>query len=218
VIERAAPPNILQIVREPIKPGREADYAIVEDEIARVCVELGCPHVHLAMEPVTGAKEIWWLGTFESAADVQRIGQAFAANGPLMEALTRHSARKQILTETAIDIYTTHRPDLTRGAPWSLKGARFVVVTITRDELDADGSVFDAPDGTRYVMAPVPTRDAADAAAARARDAGARVCAIRPKWGLPATEWIDADPEFWKPNPRARRLTLEAHDDGSSAR
>jgi len=215
-MERAAPANILQIVREPLKAGREHDYAAVEDDIARTCVELGCPHIHLAMEPLTGPREVWWLGTFESEDDVERIGKAFVENCPLMDALERHSKRKAAFTEKATDQYTKYRRDLSRGAGWSLKGARFVVVTMTRGDLDIDagevrlkpdttyGCVFEARDGTCYIMRPAPTRDEADAEAARANQ-GARVFAIRPGWGLPAQEWIDADPQFWAENPAAFR-------------
>ena len=199
-MDRAAPANILQIVREPLKPGREQEYRAVEDEIARTCVELGCPHVHVAMEPLAGANEVWWLGTFESDADVQRIGKAFADNRPLMAALERHSKRKAVFTEKPIDVYTTHRRDLSRGASWSLTGARFVVVAVTRGEAGVDGSVFEAPDGMLYIMKPVATREEADAASARAGE-DARVFAVRPCWGFPAREWIDADPQFWAENP-----------------
>ena len=215
MIERVAPPNIVQIVREPLKAGREHDYQAVEDEIARTCVELGCPHIHLAMEPLTGPREVWWLGTFESEDDVQRIGTAFVENRPLMDALERHSKRKSAFTEKAIDLYTKYRRDLSGGAAWTLKGARFLVVAMTRLDLGIEGAVFEAPDGTRYVMKPAVTREEADATAARAGD-GARVFGVRPGWGFPAQEWIDADPQFWKPNPRARRLTAEAGHDGSS--
>jgi hypothetical protein len=38
------PPAILQIFREPLKPGSEAAYKTVEDDTARLCVELKCPH------------------------------------------------------------------------------------------------------------------------------------------------------------------------------
>lgn len=30
------------------------------------------------------------------------------------------------------------------------------------------------------------------------------VFALRPYWGMPAKEWIAADPEFWKPDPASR--------------
>src|SRR3989442_14726544 len=90
------------------------------------------------------------------------------------------------------------------GARWSLTGARCVVVTTSHGDLDTDGSVFDAPDGTRYIMKPVGTREEADATAARA-GRGARVFAVHAGWGRPAQEWIDADPQFLAENPAAFR-------------
>jgi nucleoside-diphosphate-sugar epimerase len=86
----------------------------------------------------------------------------------------------------------------------TLAGARFLVVAVTRQDVAADASVFEAPDGVRFVLIPARTRQQADAQAAGLGQ-DARVFAVRPYWGLPATEWIEADPDFWKSNPLANR-------------
>ena len=62
--------------------------------------------------------------------------------------------------------------------------------------------MFEAPDGPRFVFRPAGTRAEADALAAR-EPVGARIFAVRPYWGMPAKEWVAADPEFWKENPAA---------------
>ncbi|MGH7694985.1 MAG: hypothetical protein ACRENH_08390, partial [Gemmatimonadaceae bacterium] len=59
-------------------------------------------------------------------------------------------------------------------------------------------------DGTRYVVRLATTRGAADDLARKA-GAGTTVFAIRPYWGMPAKEWIAADPEFWGASPMARQ-------------
>jgi hypothetical protein len=200
-------PSILLIVREPLKPGAEAAYKAIEDEIARACVELKCTHPHLAMESVAGPTEVWWLNEFASDADMRRVEGEFARNRPLMAALEHHGARKRLVTDTPVNIYAVYRAELSRGHAWTLAGARFVVVATSRDALPADGSVFEAPDGVRFVMKPARTRQQADEAA-QALGEGARVFAVRPYWGLPANEWVAADPEFWKESPRERRKAV----------
>jgi len=193
---------ILQVVREPLKTGAEAAYREIEDETARLCVELNCPHPHLALESLTGPTEVWWLNEFASDADRHRVESEYAKNRPLMAALERNSARKQQVTGPFVNTYAIYRPDVSRGAAWTVAGARFLAIVMTRETLQAEGSAFEAPDGMRFVMKPVRTRGEADAnAGALGRDA--RVFAVRPYWGLPAAEWVAADPDFWKVNPIA---------------
>ena len=57
--------------------------------------------------------------------------------------------------------------------------------------------MFEADDGTRYVIAPAETL--ADAYAARAA-AGAEsfTLAVRPALSFPAPDWIAADEPFWR--------------------
>jgi hypothetical protein len=192
------PPQNLLIHRDVLKPGVEATYKTIEEDAARFCAELKCPNVHLALESLREPKEVLWLTAYESEADKQRIIDAYAANKPLTEALAGISTRRQGLLSSDVDHFTVHRADLSRGDPWNPTGARFAVVTMTKRGMD--GSVYEAPDGTRFALRAFKTREPADAAAA-AVGAEAIVFAVRPFWGLPAPEWIAADPEFWKDSP-----------------
>lgn len=198
------PPAILEIYRDTILAGREARFRAIEEDAARVCVELKCPHPHLAIESLSGPKEVWWLNGFESPADKQRVDEAYRANRALMAALQKATAGKAGVTGTPVNVFAHHAPGASRDRDWPIAGARFFVVTIGRSPRVANGVAFDAPDGTRYIMKPVRTQAEADAAAAAAGE-GTRVFAIRPYWGSPAREWIAADPEFWKANPAAGR-------------
>ncbi len=194
------PPKILQIYRESLNAGEEAAYKAIEDETVRVCVELKCPHPHLALESILPPTEVWWLNAFASDEERERVEQAYTRNKPLMSALERNSARKALVTGPPVNVYTFYRPALSRGTPWTLIGARFVVATVTRGDAGGEGSVFETADGVRYVLKPVRTRAEADAEAA-ARGPSARILAVRPYWGFPAHEWIAADPDFWRVNP-----------------
>ncbi len=198
------PPQLLQIVREPLKVGEEGAYAAIENEIARACAELKCPHPHLALEPLSGPKEVWWFNFIASETDRQRVTDDYVRNGPLMAVLEHNSKRKARVTGTPVNLVLNYRPDLSRAVRWELAGARFVVVTTLTGKAPPDGPVFEAPDGTRLVLCPAKTRDQAE----RVESAAAgetTMLAVLPYWGMPASDWLAADPDFWAPNPMMQR-------------
>jgi hypothetical protein len=198
---QAPPPQILQIYRDFVKPGSEAEYGRVEEDAARICAELNAPNAYLAIESLTGAKEVWFFNGYGSRAAIKQIGDAYAKNAPLMAALEGISQRKADMIGKPIDIFTDYRPDSTRGEPWNMSQGRFLAILIMegslKGSLGMDGTVFEAEDGTAFVIQPARTREEAEAKAAAA-GAGARVFAVRPEWSKPAKEWVAADPEFWE--------------------
>jgi len=194
------PSRNLLIHRDVLKPGIEATYKGIEEDAARFCAELKCPNVHMALESVTVPTEVLWLTAFDSEAEKQKIIDDYAANRPLTAALAVISKRREGLLTTDVDVFTVYRADLSRGDQWKPAGARFAVVTMTKRGDRLEGSIFEAPDGTRFALRAFRTHEAADAVATGIGPE-ARVFAVRPYWGLPAREWIDADPEFWKANP-----------------
>jgi hypothetical protein len=191
----------LLIHRDVLKPDVDATYRAIEEDAARICAELKCPNAHLAIESLTQPAEVLWLTAFKSEEEKQQIIDAYAANQPLTEALARISKRREGLLTTDVDIFVAHRADLSRGAPWNPAGARFVVVTMTMGGDRFEGSAFEAPDGTRFALRAFKAREPAEAAAA-AFGREARVFAVRPYWGMPAKEWVAADPEFWRERDR----------------
>lgn len=191
--------QILQIYRDPLTPGREAEYDAVERDAARLCARLGFPNPHLALESLTGPREVWWLNAFASEAARLQVTREYERNAELVAALEGIGRRKQGLTGTPVDQLTQYRPERS-NAHWNPAGARFFVVMVTRSTTAARGAAFEAQDGSLYVFTAARTRSDADAQA-RARGAGAMVFAVRPAWGMPAPEWIAADPEFWRENP-----------------
>jgi hypothetical protein len=70
------PTDILQIYREPLKPGSEATYDTLERQQARISSRLGCPHPLVGAESLTGHREVWWFDGYESADEQQRVADA----------------------------------------------------------------------------------------------------------------------------------------------
>jgi len=191
-----APPRILYIYRDSLKQGVDSTYRAIEDYAAQICADLKCPNPYLGLESLSGPHEAWWINAFANGADTTRVVNAYAANRPVMEALAAVAKRKDPLIGTAIQGYAVYRPDLSRGVAWSVAGARFMLVTVTRSRRPAEGSVWEAADSTLYVFRPMRSRPQAEAALVG--EQGARVFAVRPNWSMPAPEWVAADPEFWQ--------------------
>jgi len=199
-MQTVAPPRILQVVREPLRPGVDAEYDRIESEIARECARLRCPHPYLGLESLTGPKEAWWFNGYDSAADQERVAQAWAKNKEALAALGRIGQRKAQLTDKAVEVFANYRRALSVGPSWLLGEGRFLVITMTRSE-PRNGTVFEADDAVRFVIVPARTRAEADTAAATAGPE-TRVFAVRPSWSHPAEDWITSDPEFWRPGNR----------------
>ena len=204
LLAQQAPPRFVYIYRDSLKSGVDTTYRAMADGAAQICADLKCPNPYLGLESLNGPHEAWWLNAFASEADTTRVVKAYAANRPLMEALSAVAKRKDPLIGTPIQGYGVYRPDLSRSPAWSVAGARFMLVTVTRSRRPVEGSVWEATDSTLYVLRPVSARQQAETLAGKQ---GARIFAVRPNWSMPAPEWVAADPDFWRlaPAPRPRR-------------
>src|SRR5215831_15751236 len=191
----AMPPPILLIAREPLVAGYENAYREIEEETAHLSAKLGCPHPYLAMESLTGPKEIWWFNGFDSPDNQRQVAEAYEKNAPFSAALKKNSDRKAAVTGKVIEIAAHYRPDLTSGGPWILGHGRFLVITNTKDRPSSAGTVFQAADGTFFVFSPARTRKQADRLAASVP--GSTVVVVRPSFSFPAKDWVAADPRFW---------------------
>ena len=195
LLAQQPPPRFMYIYRDSLRRGVDSAFRAIEDDGAQICADFKCPNPYLALESLSGPHEAWWLNALASEADSARVVRAYAANRPLAEALGAVARRKASLIGTPISGTGFYRPDLSRGPEWSVTGARFVLVTVTRDHRPGNGSVWEMTDSTLYILRPARTREQAEALA---REDGARIFAVRPNWSMPAPEWIASDPDFWR--------------------
>src|SRR5271170_5189038 len=100
----ATPPPILFIAREPLVAGGENAYREIEEETARLSSRLGCPHPYLAMESLTGPKEIWWFNGFDSPEEQRQVAEAYQTNAPFSAALKKNSDRKATMTGKVVEV------------------------------------------------------------------------------------------------------------------
>jgi hypothetical protein len=200
---------ILLIHRDLLKPGNEAAYREIEEDTARLMrdalpltseQQVQFPNAYLAVEPLTGPKEVWFLTGWTAMADYTQVGDDYRgkASAPLVAALERNSKAKAALTFEPISVFANYRQDLSRGEQWSVGRGRYLVITVTKRSGPFEGTVFETADYTRFVVMAARTREEADSKAVAAGQ-DAKVFAVRPYWTRPATEWVASDPAFWQP-------------------
>ncbi|HJS74514.1 MAG TPA: hypothetical protein VJ921_09515 [Vicinamibacteria bacterium] len=163
--------------------------------------KLGCPHPYLGVESLTGPREAWYVNGYASESEITAVADAYARNVPLMEALRELGKKKNAFVLEPVSAFARYRRDLTVGKPWGLGLGRFLAISVEK-EGRAGGTVFEDPAGTRYGIEAFRSREDAELAAAGGKGI---VFAVRPAWSYPATEWISADPEFWRGHPSLGR-------------
>ncbi|HET6899852.1 MAG TPA: hypothetical protein VFK70_15960, partial [Vicinamibacteria bacterium] len=191
----AGPPAILQVYREPLKPGAEAEYDRLESENARECARLRCPHPYLGLESLTGPKEVWWLNGYESDTDRKRVAEAWAASTEARAALGRNGQRKAALVGKGVESMGRYRPDLSGGEPWQFGTGAFLVIGSRAAKPGLKGTVYETDDHALLVIATARTREEAEALASGAK---ARVFAVHPSWSHADEVWIASDPDLWR--------------------
>jgi hypothetical protein len=184
------PPKILQIYRDFPKLESFSDYAEIEEDAARICVELHCPHPFLAMESITSPKEVWFLSGFKSQADRDNVVLNYTNNSALKAALQQIAARKSGLIADPIELFANFRPGMSRGLLWTLGQSNFVVATLTLLSLKVEGTVYETEDGKRLIMKSAQSRGEAQKLAAASPDT--QIFAVRPQWSMPGKNWTIA--------------------------
>jgi hypothetical protein len=191
------PPPLLQIVQERLKPDSEQAYGKIEEELARLCARMSCPNRYLALASETLPREVWWLNSYASQADVDHVLQGYARNSALLAAMSEIARGKKGLTSEPIDVMTTFRSDLSDASPWRIGELRFAVILEMSAPAKASGGVFQAPDGKAFVFTAAASRaQAGRLASSLGREA--RVFEVRPEWSFPYDAWIERNPELWK--------------------
>ena len=82
------PPDILQIYREPVKPGKMAEYKRVEGEAAMACSRANT-WPYMTWQAVSGPQEVWFVSGFDSYAAMERSADPFVRNIALASDLGR---------------------------------------------------------------------------------------------------------------------------------
>ena len=119
------------------------------------------PSPYLAIEALTGSKEVWFINGYDSPAEQRQTVDDYEKNAPLLAAHMKNSNGKASLTLKPVEVFANYRQDLSRGALWSLGMGGIWSSRLTPNARRIDGTVFEAPDGTKFVMFAAKTREEA---------------------------------------------------------
>jgi len=164
VVNAQAPPQILEVYRDYLKPQGVSENRKLERRAEKICRKLNFTHNYLTIEPETGPPEMWYLNGFASQAELDKLAKEFTANTPLQAALDEITKRKVPLKHAeSTDEFARYRPELSRGKPWLIDRGRFLVIAWFKGDPPIDGTVFEFKDGRKMLV--LPTQASADARA-----------------------------------------------------
>lgn len=123
-----APPEILQIYRDSVKPGKMAEYTRVEGEAANACFRANT-WPYFAAQSITGPEEVWFVSGFDTYAAMEKSAEPFARNAALGAELGKITEGKANLVSEPHTIFFRYRDELGRNNGLVRPGARFFTLT-----------------------------------------------------------------------------------------
>jgi hypothetical protein len=130
--EENAPPALLLIEREEVRPGKGAAHAVNEAAWAAAYVKAESPVRWLGMTTVTGPTEAWFLTRYDSFAALEK-DQASTDGTPALSAeRDRLSAAESDMLGRTSTILARYRPDVSYQAAVKLPTMRYMTVDLVR--------------------------------------------------------------------------------------
>jgi hypothetical protein len=118
-----APPGILEIHRERLKPGAIAEYRNLESRAAQACRDAPCPNPYLAMRSLAGPEEVWFLNGFDTYEILERVWSV-----GLPGEVENLQQEKADLVEDSQRILLRYRENLSHDAGTPLARMRYIAV------------------------------------------------------------------------------------------
>jgi len=133
-----APPPVLLIVREDIKPGKMPAHNKHSASFAQIFSKLQTTSYRIAMVPVAGSEnEVLYITPMQSFAEIERIQsdtdkKMSAASGALRFELDRLEKEAPDLHAAMRDMFASYRPELSFNPGVNIAQMRYFAVTTVR--------------------------------------------------------------------------------------
>jgi hypothetical protein len=125
-------PNVLQIFREVVKPGRNAAHEKVEMGWPKAFQNSKNPSHYIGMVSITGPSEAWFVAGYPSYEAWEQETKAQQADASLTAATDRLSATDGELLESVRSITAHFRDDLSHRPPLNIGAYRYLNVITVR--------------------------------------------------------------------------------------
>src|SRR5262245_18693750 len=122
-------PNLITILREEVKLGRDLDHARIEAGWPAAYEKAKSPDYYLALVAVTGPPEAWYVSAFASHAAIGDSWKREDADATLSAELARLARADADVISSVRRMQATARKDLSFGAYPDLAKHRFFEIT-----------------------------------------------------------------------------------------
>jgi hypothetical protein len=135
---RMAPPPVLLIVREDIKPGKMPAHNIHSANFARIFRQLQTPSYRIAMVPVAGSEnEVIYITALETFKEMEETGRdtdkkMSTVSGAMRSELDRLDREAPDLHAGMRDMFAVYRPELSYDAGVDIRQMRYFAITTVR--------------------------------------------------------------------------------------
>lgn len=133
-LAQQAPPPVLQIYREEIKPGKTVAHAKHEEGWPRAFAKAKFPTHYIAASSVSGPGEAWYFTPYDSLAAWEKDGKDVEANATLQAEMDRLGTVDGDMLNSVRSIVAVYRPDLSyqTGSSAPLPTMRYFMITTVR--------------------------------------------------------------------------------------
>lgn len=139
-----APPKVLQIFREEVKPGKSAAHQKYEMGWPKAYSKVNWPTNYLALTSVTGPSEAWFMTGYDSFAAWQKDRDNLEKNEALKNEDDRLAQGDSEFLSGARSIVASYREDLSTSAPVALPKMRYFRVLTFRVRPGHDSDFSDS--------------------------------------------------------------------------
>jgi hypothetical protein len=129
------PPNVLFIVREEIKPGKDAAHVEESNRFRQLLRKIKSPYGRIGMTPVAGNEhEVLYIWPFESFASVEKMNLDMEkwATGEFKADFDAIAPGPEDLHVSQRDMVAVFRPDLSYGMNLNIPEMRYMMISTIR--------------------------------------------------------------------------------------
>jgi hypothetical protein len=127
-----APPKVIRIYREVIKPDHGPAHAKTEAGLPAAFAEANWPNHYIAMTSASGPGEAWFIGPWDSYAAYEADSRAIEKNAVLLAAFDRLGAADSQHVADAATLFASYREDLSYRAGVDMIKMRYVMLVTFR--------------------------------------------------------------------------------------
>jgi len=131
----SAPPPVVQLFREEVKPGKGSLHAKTEAAFVAAYRKANLKYYYLGTTAMSGPSDAWFFSAYSSMEDVEKANQAFEANKAVQAELNRAMVADGDLLTGVRSTYLFYNPELSYRPNFNLGEYKYFMVDTYRIKL-----------------------------------------------------------------------------------